>query len=140
MGITNSSIIKAGVDVLTGLLNAVNGLLDKLPGLIKSFASLAVVFGSLKLGGLAVGAAIKGISGIMAKGFVDAGVVASKTAEVAGQTAGTKMALGTAKGVNNPAAQAALFKSYNALIFKVRSALPPVQLKATTNAASVKAY
>ena len=129
MGIADNDLIKTGIDLLTSLLETINKLLNNLPGLVKSFASLALVFVALRVGGALLNKALSGISGIVAKSFVSAGVVASKTAEVAGQTAGTQMALGTAKGINNPAAQAALFKSYNALIFKIRSVLPPVTLK-----------
>lgn len=139
MGIADNQLIKTGIDLLTGLLETINKLLNGLPGLTKSFASLALVFVALRAGGALLNKALAGISGIVAKSFAEAGVVASKTAEVAGQTAGTKMALGTAKGANNPAAQAALFKSYNLLIFKLQSTLPPVQIKMGSNPAAYKA-
>lgn len=129
MGIADNQLIKTGIDLLTGLLETINKILNCLPGLTQSFASLALVFVALRAGGALLNKALAGISGIVAKGFIDAGVVAAKTAETSGKIAGTKMITGAAKGVNNPAAQAGLFKSYNLLLFKVQSTLPPVTIK-----------
>ena len=140
MNIADDGLIKKGIDLLTGLLNAINKITGSLPGITKSFANLGLVFVSLRAGGLLLNKALAGISGIMAKGFIDAGVVAAKTAETSGEVAGAKMTLGAAKGVNNPVAQAGLFKSYNLLLFKLQSTLPPIQLKATTNPAAVREY
>jgi uncharacterized protein YukE len=49
-GIANSSVIKVAVDLVRGLLGAVNSLTGKLPGLLKMLANTALLAGGLKLG------------------------------------------------------------------------------------------
>lgn len=54
MGITNSTLIKTGVDLLTGFLSILNKLIDGISGesgLIKAIASIGIAWGGLKLGG-----------------------------------------------------------------------------------------
>ena len=54
MGITNSTLIKTGVDLLTDLLSILNKLIDGISGesgLIKAIASIGIAWGGLKLGG-----------------------------------------------------------------------------------------
>lgn len=76
MGIADNTLIKVGIDLLTGLLETINKLLSGLPGLTKSFASLALVFVALRAGGALLNKALAGISGAMAKGVIDAGTAA----------------------------------------------------------------
>ena len=54
MGITNSTLIKTGVDLLTGFLSILNKLIDGISGesgLIKAIASIGIAWSGLKLGG-----------------------------------------------------------------------------------------
>jgi TP901 family phage tail tape measure protein len=98
MGIANNELIKGAVDLLTKILEKVNGLVNGLPGLTKSFASLALVFVALRAGGALLNKALAGISGVMAKGVIDAGTAAGviKQAETTGKMAGAAAAKGTA--------------------------------------------
>ncbi len=53
MSITNSDIIKGAVDMLTGLINALNKVIDTISGgngLLKSIAAIGISVGGLKLG------------------------------------------------------------------------------------------
>jgi len=54
MGITNSSVIKMGVDLLTGLITVVNKILSAIEkiggGFGKAAASIALCLGVMKLG------------------------------------------------------------------------------------------
>lgn len=53
MSITNSDIIKGAVDMLTGLINALNKVIDTISGgngLLKSIAAITISVGGLKLG------------------------------------------------------------------------------------------
>lgn len=50
LGIANDSLIKLGVDLLTGLLNVINDITGVFPGLLGSFAKLAVAWGGIKIG------------------------------------------------------------------------------------------
>ena len=53
MGLANNEILKAGIDLLTDLINTINSGTEALSGgngLIKSILNLGVVFGGLKLG------------------------------------------------------------------------------------------
>ena len=72
MGLTNSTIIKIGVDLLTTFLTTVNKLIDGLSGgngLIKSILSLGMAFGGLKIGKNL----LTGLSSDIAKVFKNAG-------------------------------------------------------------------
>ena len=72
MGLTNSEIIKYGVDLLTNFLTTVNKLIDGISGgngLIKSILSLGIAFGGLKIGKNL----ITGLSSDVAKVFKNAG-------------------------------------------------------------------
>lgn len=76
MGLANNDLLKAGVDALTGLLNAINGIISGLSGgsgAIKSIVSLLAIVGALKGGqALARGIFEPGASGISfgyGKGF-----------------------------------------------------------------------
>ena len=58
MGLANSDLLKAGVDALTGLLNAINGIISGLSGEsggTKTIMSLLTVIGALKGGSLLAG-------------------------------------------------------------------------------------
>ena len=50
MGLANSSVIKLAVDLLTGVITAINKITSILPGPISGFAKLAVVIGGMKVG------------------------------------------------------------------------------------------
>lgn len=72
MGLTNSEIIKYGVDLLTNFLTTVNKLIDGISGgngLIKSILSLGIAFGGLKIGKNL----ITGLSSDVAKVFKNVG-------------------------------------------------------------------
>lgn len=72
MGLTNSEIIKFGVDLLTNFLTIINKLIDGISGgngLIKSILSLSIAFGGLKIGKNL----ITGLSTDIAKVFKNAG-------------------------------------------------------------------
>lgn len=72
MGLTNSEVIKFGVDLLTNFLTTVNKLIDGISGgngLIKSILSLGIAFGGLKIGKNL----IIGLSSDIAKVFKNAG-------------------------------------------------------------------
>lgn len=59
MGLANDEAVKAGVDIITELLEGINKIIDALSGesgLRKSILSLGAAFGALKLGGGALGA------------------------------------------------------------------------------------
>lgn len=51
MGIANNTLIKAGVDALTGFINILNKITEKLPGASKGIANLLLLFGGFKAGG-----------------------------------------------------------------------------------------
>lgn len=72
MGLTNSEVIKFGVDLLTNFLTTINKLIDGISGgngLIKSILSLGIAFGGLKIGKNL----IIGLSSDIAKVFKNAG-------------------------------------------------------------------
>ena len=50
MGIANNTIIKAGIDALTGFLNLINKLTEKLPGATKGIANLFLMIGGFAAG------------------------------------------------------------------------------------------
>lgn len=53
MGLANNELLKTGIDLLTGLLNAINGITSSISGgngLIDSVLKIGVAFGALKLG------------------------------------------------------------------------------------------
>ena len=129
MNIANDSLIKVGIDLLTKLLETINKLTEKLPGAVKSFANLALVFVGLRTGGALVNKMLSGVSGILSKGLIDAATEKDiiKKATETGAKAGAASTKGMAKGIQ--ASQGELFKSYNLLLFKVQSQLPPVTLK-----------
>jgi len=57
MGITNSSVIKGAVDLLTKLITTLNKLLEavgKMGSVPKTLASIGLIAGAMKLGGSAV--------------------------------------------------------------------------------------
>jgi hypothetical protein len=59
MGLANDETIKAGVDILTGILEAINKIIDVISGgsgLRKSIISLGAAFAALKIGGGVFGA------------------------------------------------------------------------------------
>ena len=59
MGLANDEAVKAGVDIITALLEGINKIIDALSGdsgLRKSVISLGAAFGALKLGGGVLGA------------------------------------------------------------------------------------
>jgi hypothetical protein len=67
MGLANNEILKLGVDLLTGLLNAINKVTSSLSGgngLVKSIINLATVIGALK-GGASIIKGIFGESGLL---------------------------------------------------------------------------
>ena len=51
MGIADNEIIKAGVDILQGLLNIINELTSALPGPLDGFSKIALILVGLRLGG-----------------------------------------------------------------------------------------
>ena len=72
MSLTNSEVIKFGVDLLTNFLTIINKLIDGISGgngLIKSILSLGIAFGGLKIGKNL----IIGLSSDIAKVFKNAG-------------------------------------------------------------------
>ena len=72
MGLTNSEVIKFGVDLLTGFLTVVNKLIDGISGnngLIKSLLSLGITLGGLSIGKNLV----IGLSADLAKTFTNLG-------------------------------------------------------------------
>lgn len=50
MGIANNTLIKAGIDAITGLLNIVNKLTEHLPGATKGLANLLLMIGGFTAG------------------------------------------------------------------------------------------
>lgn len=74
MGIADSSLIKAGIDALIGLLEAINNITDGLPGIGKGIANLLVVFGALRIGGKIFNALFTSISSQFAIGGKKAGI------------------------------------------------------------------
>lgn len=52
MGIANNTLIKAGVDALTGFINILNKITEKLPGATKGIGNLLLLFGGFKAGGM----------------------------------------------------------------------------------------
>lgn len=60
MGIANSDIIKFGIDVLTGLITAINKITDGLPGVASGFAKIGVAILALKGGSAIFNALIAG--------------------------------------------------------------------------------
>lgn len=50
MGIANNTLIKAGIDAITGLLNIVNKLTEHLPGATKGLANLLLMIGGFSAG------------------------------------------------------------------------------------------
>ena len=50
MGIANNTLIKAGVDALTGLINLLNKITEHLPGPTKGIGNLLLLFGGFKAG------------------------------------------------------------------------------------------
>ena len=129
MNIANNSLIKAGVDILTGLLNVINKLTGWMPGLVGSFANLALVFGALRIGGALLQKALTGISVAIVSGVKSAAPAAEGAATETGIRAGAAMTRGTALGVNDPAAQASIIKSYNLLVAKLQYTIPPVRIR-----------
>ena len=81
MGITNSTVIKLGIDLLTGLLNTINKLIDGISGnngLVKSILSIGIAWGGLKLGKNLITGLIADISrGIKTAGVAGAGAFAN---------------------------------------------------------------
>ena len=51
MGLADNEIIKFGVDLLTGLITAINGITEALPGATGNIAKLLITIGGLKAGG-----------------------------------------------------------------------------------------
>lgn len=86
MGLANNEIIKAGISLLTELIQVINNLTKWLSfgsNGVKSFLNLLVVFGSLKLGKVLLNSLITGFTSKMS---------------VEGTVAGQKFSLGFAKG------------------------------------------
>ena len=105
MGIADNTIIKKGIDLLTGGLTKVNELMEKLSGnntTAKSILSIATAFMGLKAGGKFINAAIGGLGGLIDpkssffKGFFGGGAVGKSTGQVSAQ----------AQQISNPIVQA----------------------------------
>ena len=98
MGIANNSLIKAGVDLLTNFINAINKLTSSLPGAIGAVAKLGIAFGAFKIG-----------KGLFNKGLAQAGQVFMKgTTDIANKgsanfvdtfKAGVQKKFGEIKGI-----------------------------------------
>jgi hypothetical protein len=65
MGLANNQILKGGVDLLTGLLKAINGLTEAISGsngAVKSVLNLGVALMGLKAGGAVLSGVLASIS------------------------------------------------------------------------------
>lgn len=99
MGLANNEFIKGAIDVLTGLLNAMNSIIDGISGgngLAKSVLSLGFAFSAFKLGKNFLGQ-----SGIGAKLRMTLGKGTEKDAQVAGETVAQNLGTGIGKGIKN---------------------------------------
>ena len=74
MGLANNEILKAGIDVITGLVQVINNLTGSLPGPIKSIANLTLAILGLKVAAGVISAALVSIT----SKFTNGGVAAVK--------------------------------------------------------------
>jgi hypothetical protein len=104
MNIANNTLIKAGIDLLTGILNVINKITGVLPGVVGGFANLALIFGALRLGGALLTKALSGISAAVIGEVKETGVLATGAAAEEGTKIGATLSAALASGANNPMA------------------------------------
>ena len=137
MTISNNQLIKGAVDLLTGLLNAINNITGKLPGMIGSFANLALVFSALRAGGAIFRNALNGIGKIMASGFITPDVKAiieAKAADLGKSVANTSTA---ATQTTLVAESQSLLATYNLVLAKVQAQLHPIKATIVADNAAI---